>query len=169
MNATADTTAPDGDKTVQNANDDALKQGAKKKNLKPGMEILREADHECSHETIEKFYSKVSQIMETMKKKSDDKKQPSASHSKNQHESVSAPLSIQDDPHSNVIQVLRKIEDQLNFFCEARNFLNATYDREKEMAKKGGDKMEMTMNIDGKTIIDYENEIQQTKKLARQL
>lgn len=83
MNATADTTAPDGDKTVQNANDDALKQGAKKKNLKPGMEILREADHECSHETIEKFYSKVSQIMETMKKKSDDKKQPSASHSKN--------------------------------------------------------------------------------------
>jgi len=78
-------------------------------------------------------------------------------------------LSIQDDPHSNVIQVLRKIEDQLNFFCEARNFLNATYDREKEMAKKGGDKMEMTMNIDAKTIIDYENEIQQTKKLARQL
>jgi|TARA_B110000285_G_C15124989_1_gene619579 hypothetical protein len=95
MNATADTTAPDGDKTVQNANDDALKQGAKKKNLKPGMEILREADHECSHETIEKFYSKVSQIMETMKKKSDDKKpQSSAAHSKNPHESVSAPLSI---------------------------------------------------------------------------
>lgn len=84
MNATADTTAPDGDKTVQNANDDALKQGAKKKNLKPGMEILREADHECSHETIEKFYSKVGQIMETMKKKSDDKKQQSStSHSKN--------------------------------------------------------------------------------------
>ena len=84
MNATADTTAPDGDKTVPNANDDALKQGAKKKDLKPGMELLREADHDASHETIEKFYSTISQIMETMKKKSDDKKQSSsAAHSKN--------------------------------------------------------------------------------------
>lgn len=82
MNATTDTTAPDGDNTAQNANDDALKQGAKKKNAKPGVEILREADHDVSLETIEKFYSKVSQIMETMKKKTDDKKPASTSHTK---------------------------------------------------------------------------------------
>ena len=83
MNATTDTTAPDGDKTAQNANDDALKQGAKKKNPEPGMDILREADHECSQETIDKFYSKISQIMDTMKKKSDDKKPQAATQSKN--------------------------------------------------------------------------------------
>ena len=81
MNATSDSTAPDGDKTGQSATDDALKQGAKKKNLPPGMGILREAHPECSHESIEKFYYTIGQIMETMKKKSDDKKQPT-SHSK---------------------------------------------------------------------------------------
>lgn len=83
MNATTDTTAPDGDKTAQNANDDALKQGAKRKNPEPGTDILREADHECSQETIDKFYSKMSQIMDTMKKKSDDKKPQPATQSKN--------------------------------------------------------------------------------------
>ena len=83
MNATTDTTAPDGDKTAQNANDDVLKQGAKRKNPEPGTDILREADHECSQETIDKFYSKMSQIMDTMKKKSDDKKPQPATQSKN--------------------------------------------------------------------------------------
>lgn len=75
MNATADSTALDGGKTMQSTSDDSLKYGSKKKTIKPGMEILREADHECSNETIEKFYNKISIIMETMKKKSDDKKQ----------------------------------------------------------------------------------------------
>ena len=86
MNATVDTTGQDGDRTMQT--EDSMKQTIKKKTLKPGVEILREADHECSIETIDKFYSKISQIMETMKKKSDDKKPQSSAHPKGQHENV---------------------------------------------------------------------------------
>lgn len=36
---------------------------------------------------------------------------------------------IQDDPHTAIIQVLRKVEESLNFLCEARNFLNERYKR----------------------------------------
>jgi len=38
-------------------------------------------------------------------------------------------MKIQDDPINNIIGCLRKIEAELNFFCEARDFLNVQYQR----------------------------------------
>ena len=38
-------------------------------------------------------------------------------------------VSVQDDAHTNIIQVLRKVEEALNFHCAARNFLAARVKR----------------------------------------
>jgi len=73
-------------------------------------------------------------------------------------------MSIQDDPHSNVTQVLRKIEGQLNFFCEERNFLNVKFDRDPVWAATH-------LNPHDKSIVSitvFEHSLQLAKKAQRQ-
>lgn len=89
------------------------------------MEILREADPDCSQQQLDRFYKRLTEIMSC--------------------------VSITDDAHTNIIQVLRKIEEALNFHCAARNFLA---DRFKRLNQK----------IDGMDIEQFEAEHRKSKK-----
>jgi tRNA C32,U32 (ribose-2'-O)-methylase TrmJ len=84
--------------------------GLSKRKKQTGMEILREADPDCSQQQLDKFYKRLTDIMGS--------------------------VGITDDPHTNIIQVLRKVEEALNFHCAARNFLADKFKRENKKIDK---------------------------------
>jgi len=95
-------TAAEGDKSKTDVDESQIL-GSSKRKKQTGMEILREADPDCTQQQLDRFYKRLTEIMNC--------------------------VSITDDAHTNIIQVLRKIEEALNFHCAARNFLADRFKR----------------------------------------
>lgn len=71
------------------------------KQNKTVFELLREMDPDCTKEQMDNFFQHIYDMQSWMK--------------------------IQENPKANIIASLRKIENEILYFCEARNFLNRKY------------------------------------------